>query len=618
MSVAAKRVRARADASIGVPPLVQRISRDELMALTMNIAGTDYLIGPSIEGDPLTASAIDSASTITISLRDPTSDLAGLLADEQVLLELDVTTTLGDIVYQVQSLDVDTSTGTLVTIVFEDQVATRLRQYTKYLAIPRSKFTRAQAVLRLIDEASGSPLAPINYYIPQLNDKQRIASSGTADTSTSTSPGTGSGAYTVKGSPATNDQRKVIDGILTEAVAKGASTRVMIACIMAATQESGLTTTATPDGVHIGPFQQSPIWGTTAQRTDPKQSTDLFLGVWAIVHQSVVLAPGQLSDDIEAVQHSGNGSAYARWTVEATKTVHTWLNTGGVTSEIVNEAFYFERGQKNGQQESSWDATGDWASEVNFERWADRNTFFFVSEDELRQQAPSLTINGDEPWLIAPPAYSWNPQRAVQEVTLTVLAERWTGGVGSAVVMAGGGPTNGNMLVTQLAGYLVSPELTVTLDRPATKLPEPANQTKEVSLDSAGGNSGSLFKACQKISDQNRAYLYGGGHGVPLKSIKPHDPLDCSSSVSLALWLAGLFDGPEAWVSGQFASSFGKPGHGKEFTVMANATHVFILFEGDVTYERFDTVGPGLSGPHLRTSSPPEPDRFEARHLPGH
>lgn len=612
MSVAAARVRARVDPAIGYPPLVQRISRKELMDLTMTVDGVQYKIGPAIEGDPQTAGTIDGVTTISIDLRDPESDIAEILAEEDVLLAAGVTITLADIVYQLQSLGVDESTGTLVTLVVEDQVATRMRQYTSYLAIPRAKYTRAEAALQLVAQASASPLAPIAHYIPQLTDKQRIASGGTSVPGTP--PGTGAGAYTVKGVAATAAQRSVIDGILTEAAKKGASDRVMVASIMAATQESTLTTSAANSG-HIGPFQQADFWGSVSTRMSPSGSAGLFLDQWAFVHGSTKSAPGNLADDIEAVQKSGQGSLYGAWTAEATKTVATWQGTGNITEQTVIEPFYFERGQKNGQQESSWDATGDWATDVNWHRWAERNTFFFASEDELRNQAPTLTVKGNEPWLIAPPAYSWNPNRAVQEVTLVVLADRWSGGIGSRVDVAGSGPTSGIMLVTALAGYLVSPELTITLGRPSTKLPEPANQTQEVSTNI---DAGGLFNACQAISDENHPYLLGGGHGVPLKSIKPGDPLDCSSSVSLALYRAGLFSDTQAWVSGQFASSFGVAGHGNVFTIMASPTHVFILFEGDVTYKRFDTVGPGASGPHLRTSAPPEPDRFTARHLSGH
>jgi hypothetical protein len=201
---------------------------------------------------------------------------------------------------------------------------------------------------------------------------------------------------------------------------------------------------------------------------------------------------------------------------------------------------------------------------------------------------------------------------------MRVLAERWGVQIGARVVVATGRVgQDGTYLVEQTDGYMVNPELTVTLRRPATKKPEPPHDVHEA--DSGSGGSSDLIDACSTISKQDHPYLYGGGH-KKLSAISAHEGLDCSSSCSLALHKAGMFHGSVAITSGAFASSYGKPGKGREFTVWANASHVWIELHDGGRYKRFDTSphGSGESGPHLRTTARNDQARFTARHWPGH
>lgn len=116
---------------------------------------------------------------------------------------------------------------------------------------------------------------------------------------------------------------------------------------------------------------------------------------------------------------------------------------------------------------------------------------------------------------------------------------------------------------------------------------------------SSGGNSG-IADAAKSVSGEGRSYSYGGGHG-PVASIGAHTSLDCSSSVSLVLKRAGMFPGSDVLDSSGLASSWGKPGRGKDFTVWGNSGHVFMQSESGPAW-RFDTGGPGGgSGPRYRT-----------------
>jgi hypothetical protein len=126
-----------------------------------------------------------------------------------------------------------------------------------------------------------------------------------------------------------------------------------------------------------------------------------------------------------------------------------------------------------------------------------------------------------------------------------------------------------------------------------------------------------LFASMKQMSDHTPGYRFGGGHGVPLYRVSSYQGLDCSSSTSKALYDAGIFPHTYAWVSGDFARSFGQPGTGKLFTIYANWEHVWIrLYKGN--YWRFDTSphGDGGRGPKLR-KLPRFSSTFTARHYPG-
>lgn len=124
-----------------------------------------------------------------------------------------------------------------------------------------------------------------------------------------------------------------------------------------------------------------------------------------------------------------------------------------------------------------------------------------------------------------------------------------------------------------------------------------------------------LLAFCRQFSGP---YEYGGGHGKPLALVHTHDPLDCSSSTSRALYHASLLGSSWAQVSGWF-EEWGKPGQGRYVTVHCNADHVWVEFTlpGE-PWCRFDTSphGCGSRGPRVRTCSRPT-GNFVVRHPAG-
>lgn len=431
--------------------------------------------------------------------------------------------------------------------------------------------------------------------------------------------GVGSAEIKVKGHRATAKQRATIDGVLTEAQQEGASRRLMIAAIMCITQESGAGVLEEPSGAHKGPFQQDSAYGSVATRRDPRKAMAGFLREWKRVHGGIKKVPGNLAAAIEAVQRSGRGSLYAQWEPEATRTVDTIL-ADGINGEVTYiKRYLFSRGERHGQRENSWDASARLVEEVGAYRWAAGNVFYAVSGDELRAGASSLTINGDEPWLLQPPSWSWANNRAITEVTLHVLADRWDVMPGGTVIMHDRfGVVAGRYMVWNVSGDRIdSPVVTIVLRRPTRLKDEPAS---EVGTRSVGGGGGALHSICSQISRNRHPYVYGGGHGPALSKLQPSSAFDCSSSCSYALYRAGMFNGNVAIVSGAFASSWGKHGKGDDFTVWANGEHVWIEgYEGGKPAWRFDTSHHGgKSGAMLSTVARTDQSRFTPKHWPGH
>lgn len=171
----AQRVRARRDPAVASPPLRPRGDRaSSVRELALSIAGREYPIGANVEGDTPWELTIEGAATVTIPVRSPDESLLVALANEALMQEDGVRVTIDDVVYVLTSVSGD-DTG-LLTLVFEDEVAWRLRQFSRFIASSRGKSTRALFIKRMVDEASRAPLAPMQAFIPELGDKQRILS----------------------------------------------------------------------------------------------------------------------------------------------------------------------------------------------------------------------------------------------------------------------------------------------------------------------------------------------------------------------------------------------------------------------------------------------------------
>ena len=103
---------------------------------------------------------------------------------------------------------------------------------------------------------------------------------------------------------------------------------------------------------------------------------------------------------------------------------------------------------------------------------------------------------------------------------------------------------------------------------------------------------------------RHRPYRWGGGHRHWRSK-----GYDCSGAVSFALHGAGLLQTP---LDSRLLMHWGVTGPGAWITVYTNPRHAYAMIAG----LRFDTSGPGESGPRWRTVARSNAG-FRARHVPG-
>jgi hypothetical protein len=301
--------------------------------------------------------------------------------------------------------------------------------------------------------------------------------------------------------------------------------------------------------------------------------------------------------------------------------------------------YEFTRGRA-GQTEDSYTCALRIAAEVQWRFFvAGRRTVYMVTDDDLLASAANYTITPDSQGVAKPTFDIEKGGRTIvvhrhrvpkpSEGQVAVRVSRLQASVGDVLTIDGYGPADDRWLLKQIDRDLFDKAGTLYFQAPQKALPEPAatvSTTVQPIAPGAPSKSSAnpvdrVYAAAQAISARDLPYILGGGHTSSWATAAVAPGLDCSSSVSLALWAAGLMPGYYApIVSGNFAD-WGQPGTGSQMTVWYNAGHVFIQFYGRPA-ARFDTVpgGSGGDGPHLRYTAPGSPtdSGFSARHWEGY
>jgi len=514
-----------------------------------------------------------------------------------------------------------------LTLVFEDRVIYWLRRKGGPNGPPRhanrKKVTRAQFIYSLVREIKAQK---VPFVCPEMYVTQRMGAIPAEEMETDSKNFQDRKHLTVKGQTATPEQKRNMEKVIgTAGNTDGASPRSVMAAIVAVTQESGVINLPGGDRDSSGILQVRHSIHPGVDARDIGEVVEIFMerGYWKgkganeFAHEHPNWSPGKIAQEC---QGSGYPDAYAQWEGEAQK----WLNAAEgleLDSGVVSykKAYQFKR-TKN---ENSWDCIKRLSDEVNWRAFMVGNAFYYMSEPSLYRRRVRYNLRPGDPAIIdLDYDMDWAPAKPAYEATVQVNLDHWGAPPGSVVMLEGWGPPDGRWLVTEMHRDWFSATAEVILKQPTKPKKEPAPETATRDTTDVQGDISKLYKVCKNISEHTPGYVYGGGHGPPLSSLSGSQGLDCSSSTSLALYKAGLWDGRStARVSGEF-NTWGRPGRGDLFTVCYHSGHVYIRFEGGagVDAERFDTSPWGDtngSGPRLRFTHGREDDQgMRLRHWP--
>jgi hypothetical protein len=574
--------------------------------------------------------------TFTLRIHDP--DLALLNSDVLMYEDRD-----GD--FQLRAIDIDidehpfrlvgitwddaeVGSGIDLTLTFEHRLVAFLREHDKPLKISRKRLSLSQFIQRMAREVKAMR---IRFVTPDVGARNPIEKLTDTTKDANREPGLGKDDHVeVKGAKATSKQRRVIEQVLGVGERKGAKKKLLIVAIMVITQESraGVENSNKSNPNVKGPFHQDGSYGTEAQRMDPTHAAnEFFKRAIAADKQNPHSSYAALA---ESVQRSGDAAPYEQWHDEAARTVKAFGGTGS-ESRTYYKRFNYTRGV-DGKKENSWDCSQRYAQLINWRSFVvGKATWYWISEPDLFKSRSRMTIDRKHPAVVG---IGGNIDKGKKAGTLRVRArvKRWAAPPGSVVTIRGEGPADGRWLVEDIERSVFSPEANITLKKPTKPKPEPRSEQAAIHKDAnndgipdditlTGVGAARLYRECKRISDTGCEYTWGGGHGPNLENVRPRpgpgNGLDCSSSVSLALFRAGLFgERTTALVSGAFMG-WGKAGQGKNFTVWWNAEHVWIEFHGLGNADRFDTSphGSGGRGPRMRYVKRSTAG-FAARHWP--
>lgn len=520
--------------------------------------------------------------------------------------------------------------GDAFTLGFEDRSAARMRG-ARGKRKPRAGEDHVRFVKQLCSLA-GVPFAtPTGVAVSQGGSAKQVKQQR-ADADTRREKGIPAGAeLKVKGADAKPDQIRNIEISLGVAAREKAGERPVQAQMCAAIGESGIRDVPNAGGSPYGGVYQA----LKSRGLTTAQQSHYFLrggqgfqqgGAIALAKAHPDMSPGEIALRVEGSRANFASEAagihfYQQHLGEANAIIAAYGGaTGGSTGPTVSRAAALvQRGTPEDPNESSWAAAQRIGKAKGYRLFCDRNTVIYADEHDLIDSRAQAILSEGSPgvdWIDGEQV----PGKKVNAATASVLASLWALPPGCAVIVKDTGPLDGRWLVSSFKRSRHSVRASVELRRGTELLqPEPTTELSTSTALGAGTQSGAASAAGGSLVDICRrftgSYRLGGGHGVALSSVTFSQQLDCSSSSSKALREAGMFTGTVAIVSGQFASSWGKPGRGEEFTVWANAGHVFIQGEGANNW-RFDTGGPGGgAGPRLREQRRPTAG-FTPRHWP--
>jgi len=550
-----------------------------------------------------------------------------------------------------------------LTLTFEDREVSYLRQNTAPKKASRASVTRAEFALSLVREVHKGGGIP--FICPELHTQQKVAIQSDRQKRTDSSRATNrqkglnrKAKLTVKGKEADLGQMKLAERVLDVADSLTAGEKASVALMEACIVESLITNPSgtSADGYGSrGVLQVRDSTGSSMgiRNTDPSQCANAFLtrgftgkgGAMELARKNPSWTAGQIA---QAVQGSAYPRRYDQYQGEAKAFVDAYSGSGvtASTRSITKTLPYqFRRGGTDGTREDSWTCLQRLAQEVQWRCFISAGSLYFTSETDLLKAKPRLIVDEADPAILGID-FDLDSGKPIHEVTITARANRWVVAPGAVVELTDDmGPAQGRYLVATIDRGLFDATATIVCRKPMKPLPEPPNDTTQVSMSTGGAVStkagtveGSLagstvdkaYQAALQITAKRYPYVWGGGHahaGVPDHGQgSPAIGYDCSGSVSAVLAMAGMgleMLGPA--MASDALMSWGAAGEGDHITVYARpgtrTGHAFMVFGpgvGKPTSQHFGTGdwGKGWGGAGLNPRMHPT-GGFTARHWPG-
>jgi cell wall-associated NlpC family hydrolase len=446
-------------------------------------------------------------------------------------------------------------------LVFENRAVTELRKFNTYKIWNRAQYTRAEAIQAMVNEAIQGTGFNIPFFCPELKVVQPIATStglpsGSQNTSVLGSGFAPGAAITVKGHPASAQQKSYISQVLATGISMGAGKLTLISAIMTITQESDVSIDTNPSA--MGLFDQNPADGWPATGTNiPADAGAYFKAAIANIRSNPLMSPGELA---QSVQNSAFPTAYDQWQNEATATVNAYTgSSGGVTpgtqappsgsgTGTAGEfnSYAFTRGQ-NGNPENSWVCMQRLASEVSWFCFMLDNTLYYVEDDQMMAQQPTDTISENDDG-IDQIDYNIDVGKPVSEVTVRCHEDRWLSPAGSLVEIENEGPINGRWIVYQVTWPLFGNQIEVDLQLPTPPKPEPAASTSAStnqpgSTPAGSGNLNAVVQAAMSALSFRPPGGYSQARPFPSSlAACAQTATDCSGFAILCYKQAGMPD----------------------------------------------------------------------------
>lgn len=467
---------------------------------------------------------IEGASVLTIEVHDPERKLgtAGLL-HSRTTLEVD------GVEFRFVKWG---GTGSIVRLVFEDDVVARLRENRKPKRAKRGKVTRGKFMVGMVREAR--PLIPV---VAPEQSVQLATASAAANRTSGFAP---KAKLTVKGVRANPEQVKVLAAVLKVGVALKAPRKVLEAAIATVIVESTARNLRGGDRDSAGAFQQRPSqgWGTYAQVRNVPYAARKFYAKAITYHAAHRSA--SVGNIAQHVQRSGKPGEYAKRAPEAARIVNAYVGAGynPTAGRVTTKRIEYTRGAPGGPKgENTWQALQRLAEEVGWRVWAWRGRIYIMSEVYLFRSAPWATIEPTDPALLAAPDFDVDVGKAAAECTLTVTAARWSVPPGAIVALEGFGPVlDGRWLVSKGSRSLFSRQATVTLTKPRPELPEPEESSGGTGGGSSSSSGGSAtFSGTFAWPTTSRAVTSGFG----MRNGRMHEGIDIGVPIGTAVRAAG-------------------------------------------------------------------------------